>query len=661
MSPCPAVAVDQPQEQLRADIQHQREQALVARDAAQTFEQKANEIAHVHAVMQLVADNAAVLRKVSISRLSYAAGRTVRTDTVRLRPSPMLTDDPVPVPKGQKRKDSESGPQPKAKEYATGTTPGASSASSRTSPMEVSAAAHSDMSRQQQGAPALPRHLADSFLRLLPKLPEKWPLAKIDLMLNHTEKFYSTWRRFLHLNEWLRTNDEHQAEATIAENANRLAEHLVQFLAEWVVMCLEPARPSTKAKDPDMLFLHDKDYWFRTIWIDIHQAITLDRDQSRDRAPVGLVRCVCKDEGARGESATAKLTLSNVQVFVPIWMATPIVRNLRVLRAVNEPKQTGGIDYKEGWFDVQDFATTTGGSLCGMQIHLNDFLLDNFNHLHYPAIRHFAAVGLVKPELWVVRAMRLGIQAKLEIPLSGTSFVLYRDAFTIENLPDSWPTDTNGAWTEQHSRGLLPFLDIVQSLEQFSFTIDLFDGDSDSAAFSWIKYMWPRWPKSAQSLGAWWDGLTVGYRTDHTAARSRRMVTDYEMRDLHRTVPVHPKVTAPISDYAQALRDNQSTSDAVAQHDILRQRQASAAARQADLAELAGLLVETFAADDADLVLDQLVVRNKGNITRFLQDQPALIDEIKHIVRDFNLTVLPAKDQPASSSTQPGGPPVAAP
>ena len=40
-------------------------------------------------------------------------------------------------------------------------------------------------------------------------------------------------------------------------------------------MALEPARVITKVRAPDFLFLHDKDFWFKQIWVDLHQTADL--------------------------------------------------------------------------------------------------------------------------------------------------------------------------------------------------------------------------------------------------------------------------------------------------------------------------------------------------------------------------------------------------
>ena len=134
------------------------------------------------------------------------------------------------------------------------------------------------------------RPIVDKLLANVAHLPDNWPLMKMDLMLHKSESFYTVWRRFLHLNEWLRTDDKEAADATIDSNARLLTQHLVQFLSEWIVMALEPARVVTKTRFPDYLFLHDKDFWFKQIWIDVHQAMVLDREGSYNGPVIGLVR-----------------------------------------------------------------------------------------------------------------------------------------------------------------------------------------------------------------------------------------------------------------------------------------------------------------------------------------------------------------------------------
>ena len=63
------------------------------------------------------------------------------------------------------------------------------------------------------------------------------------------------WRRFLFVHELLRTFDENTAVAALRTNATRLVEHLVEFLSEWIVTFVEPAREVTKIRDPELFFI----------------------------------------------------------------------------------------------------------------------------------------------------------------------------------------------------------------------------------------------------------------------------------------------------------------------------------------------------------------------------------------------------------------------
>ena len=177
-------------------------------------------------------------------------------------------------------------------------------------PMDVDSATVKGPSTTE-GAMPIPRELGNDILAAIPLLPNEWPLAKIDLILQNTDKYYMSWRRFLFVHELLRTFNEKAAVNALRTNATCLVEHLVEFLSEWIVTFVEPAREVTKVRDPELLFLHEKDYWFRAIWQDIHCS-NLGPALDRDRPPVGLVRCICKD--ARLQLCTC------IQEHAPIWI-----------------------------------------------------------------------------------------------------------------------------------------------------------------------------------------------------------------------------------------------------------------------------------------------------------------------------------------------------
>ena len=98
---------------------------------------------------------------------------------------------------------------------------------------------------------------------------------------------------------------------------------------------IEPAKELTRTKEPEFMFLHTKDFWFRSIWIDLHQALTIDRESSRDRAPIGLVRCICKDDYKKGQHAHVKFKLGR-------GMGSPIPRLKEGAWTREGPRVVGG-------------------------------------------------------------------------------------------------------------------------------------------------------------------------------------------------------------------------------------------------------------------------------------------------------------------------------
>ena len=379
---------------------------------------------------------------------------------------------------------------------------GATSASSSTAraPMDVDSATVKGPSTTE-GAMTIPRELANEILAAIPLLPNEWPLAKIDLILQNTDKYYMSWRRFLFVHELLRTFNEKAAVNVLRTNATSLVEHLVEFLSEWTVTFLEPAREVTKVRDPELLFLHEKDYWFRAIWQDIHLAATLDRVKSRDGPPVGLVRCICKDARSRGEEGTGswipvKLGVSNVHIFVPIWMILEPVRHVRLLASRDiQPKTKGWVEYKEGWFEIRRSEATAESTLCGLQIHYGDKHIDPFPTDEWKLIERFAQEGLLKQEVWSSRLQWLGVKSKIEIPLSGTGFNVRQNTLHIENLPESWPMDTESAWRERFCKVNFTFQDIVEHLQEESFTDDIFEGYENTKAFDGLQCSMNSGPK----------------------------------------------------------------------------------------------------------------------------------------------------------------------
>ena len=180
-------------------------------------------------------------------------------------------------------------------------------------------------------------------------------LIRFDLMLHKSASYYAIWRRFLHLNEYLRTFSSKTADATIDAHARGLTEHLVQFLA----VALEPARVITKVRAPDFLFSMRKISGSNKSV----STIVLDRQGSYTRP--AMVRCVCKDEhGQSGRSSPIKMRICNLHFFAPIWMAQPIVHKSASL--TSDPDSQDSLTWLTSDPDSQHSLTMRKAGMSGM-------------------------------------------------------------------------------------------------------------------------------------------------------------------------------------------------------------------------------------------------------------------------------------------------------
>ena len=166
-----------------------------------------------------------------------------------------------------------------------------------------------------------------------------------------------------------------------------------------------------------------------------------------------LQGCLVQGEEGTGLWTPVKLGVSNVHIFVPIWMIPEPVQHVRLLASRDIPPKTKGwVEYKEGWFKIKRSEATAKSTLCGMQIHYGDQHMEPFSTDDWRLIERFAQEGILKQEVWSSRLQWLGVKAKIKIPLSGTEFNVRQNTLRIENLPESWPMDTESAWRERYCK-----------------------------------------------------------------------------------------------------------------------------------------------------------------------------------------------------------------
>ena len=657
----------------RADIQHRREQERDVRGATKTIAQLALEMSHVHRLADLIKEKADLLKELAMRRKSYqdevkesAKGKSTAASSApkkqRTTGAPTSAATPMPTAHGGKAMDvdarggaSQSSATPFPWPFTQ--SPSASSSSTPAAPTQhdppsvPAPATKPDVQQDdpasvptqkgvQAGAPPIPRAFCDEILTVLSNLPEEWPLVKFDLILNKAETYYVSWRRFLYLNERLRTLDAASAARTISRNKDRILEHLVQVLSEWIVASIEPAKELTRTKEPEFMFLHTKDFWFRSIWIDLHQALTIDRESSRDRAPIGLVRCICKDDYVKGKHAHVKFKLSNIHAFVPVWMAPMMLKNFRLIAAQSSPvSPLGQLDYREGWFAIIPKEGQPGETLCGIQVHLNDKSLAEFPNRDWPAIEHWAEKGLLKPDVWKARRTNLFLIVKLEIPISGTAIQIQQQALQLDQVPDSWPCNLESGWAAHYGRLDMPFEAMCQHLVQNQFTSDAFQGDSDSYLFQWDTNVWETWPDvDGQNFKEDWD--KEGH-INHPK-RSETTLTTEDIQQLQRDTPAHHELRAPMNQFMERQFANQEPLRNNLLIPTLESRIIQAAKLRGALAQMVHAISRNFTIRDTNQIMEQLILRCQGDLNVYIRNEMLMRNHCMEIVGSLGLKMLDA-------------------
>ena len=75
----------------------------------------------------------------------------------------------------------------------------------------------------------------------------------------------------------------------------KLENRVIEFLAEWLVALLVPARHVLETRSPHLSFMLLKEYWFRELYLGLQVTASFDRTESYVRVIDEQVRCITPD------------------------------------------------------------------------------------------------------------------------------------------------------------------------------------------------------------------------------------------------------------------------------------------------------------------------------------------------------------------------------
>ena len=125
--------------------------------------------------------------------------------------------------------------------------------------------------------PVIAPELTSELLHCLSTLPDPWPLAKITINMDSASQWVSRMCRLFFADEYTRytegtpsasqTPNMESALQAVQNALPKLENRVIEFLAEWLVALLAPARHVLETRSPHLSFMLLKEYWFRELYL----------------------------------------------------------------------------------------------------------------------------------------------------------------------------------------------------------------------------------------------------------------------------------------------------------------------------------------------------------------------------------------------------------
>ena len=173
--------------------------------------------------------------------------------------------------------------------------------------------------------PAIAPELTSELLHCLSTLPDPWPLAKITIDMEKPSQWVSKMCRLFFADEYARRTvgiptaaqvpDLEPAFRTAQAILPNLEARIIEFLSEWLVTFLMPAKHVLDTRAPHLSFMFSKEYWFRELFLGLKVTASFDRSESYTRIIDGQVRCITPD--FKPKDLQVAWNVQFITIFVP--------------------------------------------------------------------------------------------------------------------------------------------------------------------------------------------------------------------------------------------------------------------------------------------------------------------------------------------------------
>ena len=318
-----------------------------------------------------------------------------------------------------------------------------------------------------------------------------------------------------------------------------------------------------------------------------------------------------------------------------------------------EPRQPGYFDYKEGWYEwdgqgKHEEECFEGKTMGCIRLIISDNNVEPFHEQGWGPIEYFAAKGVTKDSIWNARLGSLGLKARVDIPVAGTMIEVVNDQLRVEHPPNGWPITAESGWREYHNKADKTFAEIVAELASTIFNKTVFEGSAVSQAFEWDIGMENTWPLHQHHLWRRWNQGASG----QGVGRSKSYIYRQDWEALFRDLPQSQPIGLTRSDYVACLMRGDNAKLVAHQHRLLEERQNAAAQLGMHMYGFRIILKNTFATDDLDTIINQLVFGSQGHLQQFVDDRDLFIRVVGEIIDEFQLRPPTPAPSPRNSGFQ---------
>ena len=267
--------------------------------------------------------------------------------------------------------------------------------------------------------PAIAPELTSELLHCLSTLPDPWPLAKITIDMEKPSQWVSKMRRLFFADEYARRTvgiptaaqvpDLEPAFKTAQTILPNLEARIIEFLSEWLVTFLMPAKHVLDTRAPHLYFMFSKEYWFRELYLGLKVTASFDRSESYTRIIDGQVRCITPD--FKPKDLQVAWNVQFITVFVPAWMIPPIYHSLRreSIKNANSASTIGVKSIRPTWFE--DIVTSREPAqpepMHGLKLVIKEEALPLKEQPDFPALAELAKRGLTVHRSFTSSLLRL--------------------------------------------------------------------------------------------------------------------------------------------------------------------------------------------------------------------------------------------------------------